>query len=151
MTTRQDLDALIRQFMTKYGNPANSTDQARTAAAAAAAISGAFLLADAFDGLADRIDDLQRADLGQPAAGPVGDILGQPVTGPDGGDLGQPVAGQGNLAEQVDKLRVELDELSQRVLELDHVDLGGQVDGINAELEDLQGQFKKLRKKVRDR
>jgi peptidoglycan hydrolase CwlO-like protein len=51
----------------------------------------------------------------------------------------------------VDKLRVELDELSHRVLELDQRDLGEQVDGINAELEELQGQFKKLRKKVKDR
>lgn len=153
MTTRQDLDALIRQFMTKYGNPANSTDQARTAAAAAAAISGAFLLADALDLLDGRINDLYGGDLGQPVAGSEGDILGQPVPAPEDEGLGQPLGGhgRGNLAEQVDKLRVELDELSHRVLELDQRDLGEQVDGINAELEELQGQFKKLRKKVKDR
>jgi hypothetical protein len=153
MTTRQDLDALIRQFMTKYGNPANSTDQARTAAAAAAAISGSFLLADALDLLVGRISDLYGEDLGQPAAVPEGEQPGQPVAGPEGEHLGQPLAGpgRGHLAEQMDKLRVELDELSQRVLDLDQRELGEQVDTINTELEELQGQFKKLRKKVKDR
>ncbi len=139
--------------MTKYGNPANSTDQARTAAAAAAAISGAFLLADALDGLVDRINDLYGESLDRPVPGSEGDILGQPVPGPEGEGLGQPLGGQRreNLAEQVDKLRAEFDELSHRVLELDQRDLGEQVDGINSELEELQGQFKKLRKKVKDR
>lgn len=60
MTIRQDLDALVDSMEGEYAGATTPLEQTR--AVAAAALSSAYLIADALDELIDRVDDLERAD-----------------------------------------------------------------------------------------
>lgn len=63
MTIRQDLDALVDSMEGEYAGATSPLEQTR--AVAAAALSSAYLIADALDDVIDRVDlmDRDRVDL----------------------------------------------------------------------------------------
>lgn len=61
MTIRDDLDALVESMESEYANAATPLDQTR--AVAAAALSSAYLIADALDELVERVRAVDPSDL----------------------------------------------------------------------------------------
>jgi hypothetical protein len=61
MTIRQDLDALVDSMEGEYAGATSPLEQTR--AVAAAALSSAYLIADALDELIDRVDLMDRLEL----------------------------------------------------------------------------------------
>ncbi len=63
MTIRQELDALVDSMESEYAGASTPLEQTR--AVAAAALSSAYLIADALDEVLDRIAAIEPSDLGR--------------------------------------------------------------------------------------